>query len=69
MREFINGNMELMNTLHSISNGPMTTFLISDAAVNNLNPDARLYLRTNTDLLLQVNENNECLLCLLLHIF
>jgi hypothetical protein len=54
MRDIVNRNADLLRTLHSTSNGPMTAFLISDAAVSHLNHDAQMYLKTNTALLLQV---------------
>lgn len=57
MEEFVNMNMELLNTLKSTSNGPMTAFLISDAAISNLQKDTVLYLQANTDKLLQVMSN------------
>ncbi|XP_060585787.1 uncharacterized protein LOC132741599 isoform X2 [Ruditapes philippinarum] len=53
MRDIVNRNADLLRTLHSTSNGPMTAFLISDAAVSHLNHDAQMYLKTNTALLLQ----------------
>ncbi|XP_045209356.2 fasciclin-1-like [Mercenaria mercenaria] len=53
MEGIVSLNASLMSTLHSTSNGPMTAFLISDAAIDNLKEDTLLYLKTNVDLLLQ----------------
>lgn len=53
MTEFIKLNQDLMETLSATSNGPMTVFLVSDAAVNNLPADTLQYLQTHSSLILE----------------
>lgn len=55
MRDFVLAeNQDLVEILRENREGPMTVFMISDAAVNSLPEETRQYLGMNTALLKEV---------------
>ncbi|KAH3897803.1 hypothetical protein DPMN_021999 [Dreissena polymorpha] len=55
MKQLISKIQDLMATLGATRNGPMTVFLISDAALNNLPSDTFEHFLSNYNLILEVN--------------
>ena len=58
MRDFLSLSSDLMTTLSDTSRGPLTAFFVSDAAVNRLPDDMRLYLQHNNHVVLEVSVCN-----------
>ncbi|KAH3702593.1 hypothetical protein DPMN_077617 [Dreissena polymorpha] len=61
MKQLISKNQDLMATLNATRNGPMTVFLISDAALNNLPSDTFKHFTANYNLILEVNTHRYCI--------
>ncbi|KAH3826267.1 hypothetical protein DPMN_128163 [Dreissena polymorpha] len=61
MKQLISKNQDLTATLGATRNGPMTVFLISDAALNNLPSDTFKHFTSNYNLILEVNTHRYCI--------
>ena len=61
MKQLISKNQDLMATLSATRNGPMTVFLISDAALNIIPSDTFEQFTSNYNLILEVNAHRYCI--------